>query len=93
VIFADVICKTIATECENTYYIVGIITAPTSILEEQNGLRQGCSFPHHTIMLVQAFREGESSVASFMVLVGCRKAFRDSLRNKLNVLVYSIIFA
>jgi hypothetical protein len=72
---------------------VGIITATTSILEEQNGLGQGCFFPHRTFVLVQVFREEESSVALFMALVGCRKFFTDFLQNKLSVLIYSIIFA
>jgi hypothetical protein len=71
----------------------GIIVVANSILEEQNGFGQGCFFQHRTFVLVQVFGEGESSVASFMTLVGCGKAFTDSLRNKLSVRAYPIIFA
>jgi hypothetical protein len=67
--------------------------AATSILEEQNGSGQGCSFPLRTFVLVQVSGDGESSAASFMTIVGYRKAFIYSLRNKLSVLAYSIIFA
>jgi len=56
----------------------GIIIAATSILKERNDFGQGSFFRLRTFVLVQVPGEEESSVASFMTLASCRKAFRDS---------------